>query len=106
MLIVAAAEANDVGLAAQRAALMAMGSGAGERDLTVVTLVGDGMTGASDAAAALRKTYGLPDYGFAVVLLGKDGGVKMRSATPVSAATLMGVIDAMPMRRAEQRPKQ
>ena len=38
---------------------------------------------------------------FRVRLIGKDGGEKLDSAAPVSAAALFALIDAMPMRRAE-----
>jgi len=40
---------------------------------------------------------------FASILVGKDGGVKLRSNAPVSAERLSNVIDAMPMRRREMR---
>ncbi len=37
----------------------------------------------------------------AAELVGKDGGVKLMSASPIAAATLFATIDAMPMRRRE-----
>ncbi|MCU0793304.1 MAG: DUF4174 domain-containing protein [Opitutaceae bacterium] len=69
--------------ATQAAALLPDWSGLLERDLHVIT---------RDAAPAFR-----------VRLVGKDGGVKLDQTTPVSAADLFALIDAMPMRRAEQR---
>ena len=39
--------------------------------------------------------------GFEAVLVGKDGGVKLRRTAPVSATELFGTIDAMPMRQGE-----
>lgn len=39
---------------------------------------------------------------FRVRLVGKDGGVKLDQATPVEVPALFALIDAMPMRRAEQ----
>ncbi|MEM9591611.1 MAG: DUF4174 domain-containing protein [Pseudomonadota bacterium] len=39
--------------------------------------------------------------GFEVVLIGKDGGVKLRSNTPVSLEQLFQRIDGMPMRQRE-----
>lgn len=44
---------------------------------------------------------GSPD--FRIRLVGKDGGVKLDSAKPVSCDELFKLIDAMPMRRAEAR---
>ncbi len=41
--------------------------------------------------------------GFQVLLIGKDGGVKMRSATPVAAERILSLIDSMPMRQQEMR---
>jgi hypothetical protein len=38
-----------------------------------------------------------------VLLVGKDGGVKLSSSSPLSASTLFGTIDAMPMRIDEMR---
>ena len=65
----------------QLASLDAAKAGLEERDLQVVTRTG---------APAFR-----------VRLVGKDGGVKLDQATPLEAATLFALIDAMPMRRAE-----
>ncbi|MFC3692439.1 DUF4174 domain-containing protein [Chenggangzhangella methanolivorans] len=54
-------------------------------------------------AQDLRKTYGVADDAFAVVLVGKDGGEKLRSAEPVEAARLTDLVDTMPMRQGEAR---
>jgi len=43
---------------------------------------------------------------FSVILIGKDGGEKLRRHTPLSTAELFAVVDAMPMRRAEMRSRQ
>ena len=51
----------------------------------------------------LRRRLSVPADGFAFLLLGKDGGVKLRSATPVSFAELAAIVDAMPMRQDEMR---
>ncbi len=39
---------------------------------------------------------------FKVLLIGKDGGVKLRTQTPVTPLELYQLIDAMPMRRRER----
>lgn len=64
----------------QSAALEAVSAGLRERDVIIVT----------QAAPAFR-----------ICLVGKDGGVKFARREFVDAATLFGLIDAMPMRRAE-----
>jgi hypothetical protein len=39
------------------------------------------------------------------VLIGKDGGEKLRRTTPLSPEELFAIVDAMPMRRAEMRER-
>ena len=53
---------------------------------------------------ALRQKY--QPKGFEVLLLGKDGLIKTRQSTPVTAEELFRVIDAMPMRAREMKPKE
>lgn len=59
-----------------------------EREVTLLT---DG-----PGADGLR-----PAQGLRVLLIGKDGGVKLRRDAPVTADEIIGLIDAMPMRRRE-----
>ena len=40
-----------------------------------------------------------------ILLVGKDGGVKLRSEEPVSIQRIFDLIDSMPMRRREMREK-
>ncbi|MES3082773.1 DUF4174 domain-containing protein [Sphingomonas faeni] len=102
VLIVSASTAEDPALAAQRRILATWKTNAAARDLTIVEVVGDTVRGASDPAAALRRKYHLP-ASFTAILIGKDGGEKLRSAKPFPAAALEATIDAMPMRKAGQR---
>ena len=57
-----------------------------------------------DAEAARRKFHVNPGD-FAAILIGKDGGVKLRSSKPLSMQKLEETIDAMPMRKDEVRGK-
>ena len=66
-----------------------------ERDIKVLR---EAKTG-----SALRKTLGVAERGFAVVLVGKDGSVKKVWHEPVEPKTIFTLIDAMPMRRDEMR---
>lgn len=52
---------------------------------------------------SLRSRYGVRDGEFRVILVGKDGGSKLDSSTPVEAAALFRRIDEMPMRQREMR---
>lgn len=103
VLLVSASGPDDAALAAQRRIVARWKAGAVERDLALVEIIGDRVTGASDAAAALRRRYRLSPRGFTAVLIGKDGGSKLRARAPIAAATLEETIDAMPMRRAGGR---
>lgn len=103
VLLVRASGANDPSLLAQRRILQRWRAGAAERDLVLVEVQGETVVGASDTAAQLRRRYRLPATGFMVVLIGKDGGVKLRQTRPIAAAALEETIDAMPMRRSGKR---
>ncbi|MCP8889077.1 DUF4174 domain-containing protein [Sphingomonas faeni] len=102
VLIVAAPSSQDAALAEQRRILANWKANSDDRDLTVVEVIGDRVQGAGDTAATIRRKYRLPAT-FTAILIGKDGGAKLRSAKPFAAAVLEQTIDAMPMRRAGQR---
>ena len=89
-------------LSAQRAIIAGWSGQAAERDLVTVTVTGDMVAGAADTAASLRRRF-RPGAGFTAILIGKDGGEKLRAAEPITAATLERTIDAMPMRRGGER---
>ena len=46
-----------------------------------------------------------PDSGFEILLIGLDGGVKLRQDEVIDTETLFARIDAMPMRRQELENK-
>ena len=102
VLRVAAPSSQDAALAEQRRILANWKANSDDRDLTVVEVIGDRVQGAGDTAATIRRKYRLPAT-FTAILIGKDGGAKLRSAKPFAAAVLEQTIDAMPMRRAGQR---
>ena len=51
----------------------------------------------------MRARYSVEDNQFATVLIGKDGGEKLRRDGLMPTDTLFDTIDAMPMRRDEIR---
>ena len=103
VLLVAAPGGQDASLQQQRRIISRWRDAAAERDLDVVEIAGDQVTGASESAATLRKRFQVPTKGFSALLIGKDGGTKLRQTRPISAALLEETIDAMPMRRQERR---
>ena len=52
---------------------------------------------------SLRRRHRIETDAFQFILIGKDSGVKKRAAEAVSRESLFGLIDRMPMRRAEMR---
>lgn len=66
-----------------------------ERDVVVITDTDPSQQ--TDLRQALRPR------GFMLVLIGKDGGIKLRKPSPWSVREISRVIDKMPMRRQEMR---
>lgn len=75
----------------------------------VVLQVSDGSVrtvhGAGTAVDAerLKREADVDGQGFQAALVGKDGGIKLRSDQVVGDVEIFGLIDRMPMRRAGQR---
>ncbi len=110
-LVVSAPSEHSADLARQTALLDPHFDALRERDMVVVTIVGQTVRSligppVAAKAGALRHHLGLDTHTFEVVLVGKDTGVKLRSNEPVSANELFSLIDAMPMRRQEMRQRQ
>ncbi|MFP4354458.1 MAG: DUF4174 domain-containing protein [Phycisphaerae bacterium] len=79
-----------------------------ERDMVLLEIVpGQSRAGgeplSEDQAAALRRHYRIDNDEFAVVLVGKDGTVKLNSRRVVPAESIFDLIDQMPMRRREMQ---
>ena len=94
-VIVLSDSRDDPRVAAQIAKLDGTRPALDERDIKVLREARPG--------SALRKTLGVAERGFAVVLVGKDGSVKKIWRDPVDPKAIFTVIDAMPMRRDEMR---
>lgn len=79
-----------------------------ERGMMVISVVGelvevDGVVTDGVDAGDLRRSVGASEAEFGVLLIGKDGGVKLRSDALVDAERLFALIDTMPIRRQEMR---
>ena len=56
------------------------------------------------AEARQRSGLGVVAHtAFELLLVGRDGGVKLRRDAPVAASEITALIDTMPMRQAEMR---
>ena len=58
------------------------------------------------AAESARENFKVAKDSFAVLLIGKDGGVKLQSQQPVSPTDIFDLIDTMPMRQREMQEQQ
>lgn len=98
---------NHSALRDQRDVLATDPQGLAERHLEIIEIIGEeevNLLGGPRTAAALRAVFRVEKDGFTALLIGKDGGVKLRSASPFSLETLLyPTIDAMPMRKAEMK---
>jgi hypothetical protein len=82
-----------------------------DRDLLVFSVLEQG-TSVSDhreitleGAENLRRHFGVSRGAFTVVLVGKDGTVKLQREGMTALKDIFGLIDSMPMRRREIRGK-
>ncbi len=109
-LLIFASRPDDPQLEIQVRTLNEHAAEAHERDLVPVALPYNNPSptpvqfSATDAEAARRRFHVAPGD-FTVILVGKDGGAKLRSAKPLSMQKLMDTIDAMPMRQDEMHGK-
>jgi hypothetical protein len=113
-LLVFAPSASDPRLRQQQAVLEAAADDMMDRDVLFVPVLASAkaFNAPLDAPYALlpkaevdeiRKRFHVRPGEFAVVLLGEDGGAKLRAGEPVLIERLNGLIDAMPMRQREMQ---
>jgi ABC-type iron transport system FetAB permease component len=101
LLIVFAGQSSSPELVKQRALIADAKAGFSERDMLPIEVIGNHVQGTTDSADALRHRYHIAPDTFRVLLIGKDGGVKIDSREPVEAQRVFGTVDTMPMRREE-----
>jgi len=82
-----------------------------DRDLLLIYSVEKGKSAANDSllpdsvSSALREKYDVPQGSFSIILIGKDGGEKLRQVGRIDFKEIFGRIDAMPMRQSEMRER-
>jgi hypothetical protein len=96
-LVVVVGSPTDPRVERQHAALETHAAALRERDVVVQQIT-------PAAARRERPELGVtPQAVFQLLLVGKDGGVKLRKTDPVAAAEIIALIDTMPMRQSEMR---
>lgn len=97
MLLIFADKESNTKVKEQQNILKAHQNGLNERNIEVKYYYADN----DKAAFKARKLTA----SFTVILVGKDGGDKLKSTLPVSLKKLFDTIDGMPMRKHEMQPK-
>lgn len=101
IVLLYAPSANSPELRQQRQLLSADRPGLDERDLLIREVTADNLS-ATDQAY-LARTLDVPGAGFQALLIGKDGGVKLRQSAPFTLKQLFTTIDGMYMRQQEMK---
>ena len=66
----------------------------------------DGVPLDEEASSDLQEKLSVENYDFRIVLIGKDGGIKLDRKVSTDLNDIFAHIDTMPMRRSEMRRKQ
>jgi hypothetical protein len=82
-----------------------------DRDLIIFELFGLGSSRMNRALLdqskvdSIRRHFSVPQRSFRVILIGKDGGIKLKRNGQIDLETIFELIDSMPMRKDEIRQK-
>jgi hypothetical protein len=99
VVLIYAPEGSEKELARQQELLRSHGAEMVARDVTQIVL----RNGAENAKLVDR--FKLSGRGFTLLLIGKDGGEKLRSHEVVAPERICRLIDSMPMRQEEMRER-
>jgi hypothetical protein len=91
--------------------LLAQKSEVADRDLVIFEILESGPSSLNtkdldcQTAQSLRKKFDILKGRFVVILVGKDGGIKLNRQDLTQLEDVFALIDAMPMRQEEMRQK-
>jgi hypothetical protein len=111
LLLLFAPQDNDASFRALYREISAQPLEISDRDLVVFRILESGPSYMSNTriepttAAILREKFAVPVGNFTCILIGKDGGVKLKQTAQIKIEHIFALIDAMPMRREEMRKK-
>ena len=111
VLVLFSPSESDASFQLQKQGLASSAEGVVDRDLVILEIMEQAQSRAGNqllsekSVQAIRKSFEAHVRTFQVLLIGKDGGVKLRSSEPVSMKDLFGLIDSMPMRQQEMDNK-
>lgn len=107
IILIFAPAAGDTMYAEQLAAFATREAELADRDVLIGRFPADeqgsfaGQPVAQSGGVALRERYAVPAGDFGLILIGKDGGAKLRADESVSTVRIFALIDSMPMRQQE-----
>lgn len=108
VLVLFAASDDDAAYERMKSALDDAQEDVDDRDLVLLEVVGnqcvvEGVVAAEAACSTLRDRFGMSADKYGLMLLGKDGQIKLKGNESTSVHDVFGLIDTMPMRRREMR---
>ena len=111
LLFLFAEDANDPSFKNIQSQIMAQKAEVGDRDLIVFEVPAQGPARMNNSpldrkeADSIRTHFAIPGNTFSLILVGKDGGIKLKCSDQVVLREILGLIDSMPMRQNEMRQK-
>lgn len=111
LLFLFASERNDPVFRGLQKEISARENEVDDRDLVIFEILEFGPSRMNTAqidpqtSASLRKQFDIPPKTFTLILLGKDGGIKLKRNDRVKLDEIFTLIDSMPMRKEEMRQK-
>jgi len=111
LLLIFAPDDNDSLFKKLQSEIIAQEAEVEDRDMIVFELLGLGSSRMNRALLdqskvdSIRRHFSVPQRSFKVILIGKDGGIKLKRNDQIDLETIFELIDSMPMRKDEIRQK-
>jgi len=111
LLLIFAPDENDSLFKKLQSEIIAQEAEVKDRDLIIFELFGLGSSRMNRALLdqskvdSIRRHFSVPQRSFRVILIGKDGGIKLKRNDQIDLETIFELIDSMPMRKDEIRQK-
>ena len=111
LLLIFAPDDNDSLFKKLQSEIIAQEAEVEDRDMIVFELLELGSSRMNRALLdqskvdSIRRHFSVPQRSFRVILIGKDGGIKLKRDDQIDLETIFELIDSMPMRKDEIRQK-
>jgi hypothetical protein len=111
LLLIFAPDENDSFFKKLQSEIIAQKAEVEDRDLLVFEVLGRGSSRINTThlnqvnVDSIRRRFSVPQRSFRVILIGKDGGIKLKRDDQTNLEAIFELIDSMPMRKDEIRQK-